>query len=43
MVELLFLPVGAGPTTGAEQAVEVVAPLAPRWVVPMLAVVPAAP
>ncbi len=34
-VDLLFLPVGAGPTIGAEQAVAIVDRLAPRWVVPM--------
>jgi L-ascorbate metabolism protein UlaG (beta-lactamase superfamily) len=34
-VDLLFVPVGGGPTVGAQQAVEIVARLAPRWVVPM--------
>jgi L-ascorbate metabolism protein UlaG (beta-lactamase superfamily) len=34
-VDLLFMPVGGGPTAGAEQAAEIVARLAPRWVVPM--------
>jgi L-ascorbate metabolism protein UlaG (beta-lactamase superfamily) len=34
-VDLLFLPVGAGPTIGAEQARLIVERLAPRWVVPM--------
>jgi L-ascorbate metabolism protein UlaG (beta-lactamase superfamily) len=34
-VELLFVPVGGGPTLGAEQAAAVVERLAPRWVVPM--------
>jgi len=34
-VDLLFLPVGGGPTIGAEQAALVVQELAPRWVVPM--------
>jgi L-ascorbate metabolism protein UlaG (beta-lactamase superfamily) len=34
-VDLLFLPVGAGPTIGAEQAAAIVERLAPRWVVPM--------
>jgi L-ascorbate metabolism protein UlaG (beta-lactamase superfamily) len=34
-VDLLFLPVGAGPTIGAEQAAEIVSSLSPRWVVPM--------
>ncbi len=33
--DLLFLPVGGGPTIGAEQAAAVVDRLAPRWVVPM--------
>jgi L-ascorbate metabolism protein UlaG (beta-lactamase superfamily) len=34
-VDLLFVPVGGGPTMGAEQAAEVVGRLAPRWAVPM--------
>lgn len=34
-VDLLFLPVGGGPTIGAEQAVAIVGELEPRWVVPM--------
>lgn len=34
-VDLLFLPVGAGPTIGARQAAEIVKELNPRWVVPM--------
>jgi L-ascorbate metabolism protein UlaG (beta-lactamase superfamily) len=34
-VDLLFVPVGGGPTLGAEQAVQVVRRLSPRWVVPM--------
>jgi L-ascorbate metabolism protein UlaG (beta-lactamase superfamily) len=34
-VHLVFLPVGAGPTIGPEQAVEIIQRLAPRWVVPM--------
>ena len=34
-VDLLFIPVGAGPTIGARQAVDIVGRLAPRWVVPM--------
>jgi L-ascorbate metabolism protein UlaG (beta-lactamase superfamily) len=34
-VDLLFLPVGGGPTAGAEQAAAIVARLTPRWVVPM--------
>jgi L-ascorbate metabolism protein UlaG (beta-lactamase superfamily) len=34
-VDLLFLPVGGGPTIGAEQAQAIVERLSPRWVVPM--------
>jgi L-ascorbate metabolism protein UlaG (beta-lactamase superfamily) len=34
-VDLLFLPVGGGPTIGAAEAAEITAALAPRWVVPM--------
>jgi L-ascorbate metabolism protein UlaG (beta-lactamase superfamily) len=34
-VDLLIVPVGGGPTIGAEQAAEVVERLSPRWVVPM--------
>lgn len=34
-VDLLFLPVGGGPTIGAEQAAEIVERLSPRWTVPM--------
>jgi L-ascorbate metabolism protein UlaG (beta-lactamase superfamily) len=34
-VDLLFLPVGGGPTIGAEQAAAIVERLSPRWVVPM--------
>jgi L-ascorbate metabolism protein UlaG (beta-lactamase superfamily) len=34
-LDLLFAPVGAGPTIGAQQAAEIVDRLAPRWVVPM--------
>jgi len=34
-VDLMFLPVGAGPTIGAEGAAEIVERLRPRWVVPM--------
>ncbi len=34
-VELLFVPVGAGPTIGAQDAAAIVDRLAPRWVVPM--------
>jgi L-ascorbate metabolism protein UlaG (beta-lactamase superfamily) len=33
--ELLFLPVGGGPTIGASAAAAIVEALAPRWVVPM--------
>ncbi len=34
-VDLLFLPVGGGPTIGAEQAAAIVERLSPRWAVPM--------
>jgi L-ascorbate metabolism protein UlaG (beta-lactamase superfamily) len=34
-VDLLFLPVGGGPTIGAEAAATIVNELEPRWVVPM--------
>jgi L-ascorbate metabolism protein UlaG (beta-lactamase superfamily) len=34
-VDLVFLPVGAGPTIGPEQAAAIVERLGPRWVVPM--------
>jgi L-ascorbate metabolism protein UlaG (beta-lactamase superfamily) len=34
-VDLLFLPVGGGPTIGAEAAATIVGELEPRWVVPM--------
>ncbi|HEX5308671.1 MAG TPA: MBL fold metallo-hydrolase [Solirubrobacteraceae bacterium] len=34
-VDLLILPVGGGPTIGAEQAARIAQRLAPRWVVPM--------
>ncbi|MBV9803892.1 MAG: MBL fold metallo-hydrolase [Solirubrobacterales bacterium] len=34
-VDLMFLPVGGGPTIGAEQAAAIVELLHPRWVVPM--------
>jgi L-ascorbate metabolism protein UlaG (beta-lactamase superfamily) len=34
-VDLMFLPVGDGPTIGAEQAAAIVERLTPRWVVPM--------
>jgi L-ascorbate metabolism protein UlaG (beta-lactamase superfamily) len=34
-VDLLFLPVGAGPTIGPEQAELIIDRLSPRWVVPM--------
>ena len=34
-VDLLFLPVGGGPTIGAAQAAEIATRLAPRWIVPM--------
>ena len=34
-VDLLFLPVGGGPTAGAQQGAAIVDRLSPRWVVPM--------
>jgi L-ascorbate metabolism protein UlaG (beta-lactamase superfamily) len=34
-VDLLFVPVGGGPTAGARQAAAIVDRLSPRWVVPM--------
>jgi L-ascorbate metabolism protein UlaG (beta-lactamase superfamily) len=34
-LDLLIIPVGGGPTIGAEQAAEIVNRLGPRWVVPM--------
>lgn len=34
-VDLLFLPVGGGPTIGAGEATAIVESLSPRWVVPM--------
>lgn len=34
-IDLLILPVGGGPTIGADGAAEIVGRLAPRWVVPM--------
>ena len=34
-VDLVFLPVGSGPTIGAERAAAIVETVAPRWVVPM--------
>jgi L-ascorbate metabolism protein UlaG (beta-lactamase superfamily) len=34
-IDLLFVPVGGGPTAGARQAAAIVDRLAPRWVVPM--------
>jgi L-ascorbate metabolism protein UlaG (beta-lactamase superfamily) len=34
-LDLLLVPVGGGPTIGAQQAAEIVDRLAPRWVVPM--------
>jgi L-ascorbate metabolism protein UlaG (beta-lactamase superfamily) len=33
--DLLFVPVGGGPTAGARQAAAIVDRLSPRWVVPM--------
>jgi L-ascorbate metabolism protein UlaG (beta-lactamase superfamily) len=34
-VDLVFVPVGGGPTIGADQARAIVERLRPRWVVPM--------
>jgi L-ascorbate metabolism protein UlaG (beta-lactamase superfamily) len=34
-VDLIFLPVGGGPTIGAAQAAGIVERVAPKWVVPM--------
>lgn len=34
-IDLLFIPVGGGPTIGAEQASAIIARLSPRWAVPM--------
>ena len=34
-LDLLIIPVGCGPTIGAEQAAAIVERLSPRWVVPM--------
>jgi L-ascorbate metabolism protein UlaG (beta-lactamase superfamily) len=34
-VDLLFVPIGGGPTLDAEQAAELVERVGPRWVVPM--------
>jgi L-ascorbate metabolism protein UlaG (beta-lactamase superfamily) len=34
-VDLLFVPVGAGPTIGAAQAAEIAGRLGARWIVPM--------
>src|SRR5579862_3570713 len=34
-VDLLFVPVGGGPTIGAEEAAAITERLSPRWVVPM--------
>jgi L-ascorbate metabolism protein UlaG (beta-lactamase superfamily) len=34
-VDVLILPVGGGPTIGADQAAAITAELGPRWVVPM--------
>jgi L-ascorbate metabolism protein UlaG (beta-lactamase superfamily) len=34
-VDLMFIPVGAGPTIGASDAAAIVGRIAPRWVVPM--------
>ena len=34
-VDLVIVPVGGGPTAGAEQAAAIVERLSPRWIVPM--------
>ncbi len=34
-VDMVFLPIGAGPTIGPEQAAAIIERLSPRWVVPM--------
>ncbi|HWB68774.1 MAG TPA: MBL fold metallo-hydrolase, partial [Solirubrobacterales bacterium] len=34
-IDLLFLPVGGGPTIGGEAAAQIARELAPRWAVPM--------
>jgi L-ascorbate metabolism protein UlaG (beta-lactamase superfamily) len=34
-IDLLFIPVGGGPTIGADQATAIIERLSPRWVVPM--------
>jgi L-ascorbate metabolism protein UlaG (beta-lactamase superfamily) len=34
-VDMVFIPVGAGPTIGPQQATEICERLKPRWVVPM--------
>ncbi|MBV8944719.1 MAG: MBL fold metallo-hydrolase [Solirubrobacterales bacterium] len=34
-IDMVFLPIGAGPTIGPEQAAAIVVRLSPRWVVPM--------
>jgi L-ascorbate metabolism protein UlaG (beta-lactamase superfamily) len=34
-IDLLFIPVGGGPTIGASEAASIIEQLAPRWVVPM--------
>jgi L-ascorbate metabolism protein UlaG (beta-lactamase superfamily) len=34
-IDLLFVPVGGGPTIGAKEPAQIVEALAPRWVVPM--------
>jgi L-ascorbate metabolism protein UlaG (beta-lactamase superfamily) len=35
VVDLLFIPVGGGPTIGAEQASAIAERVGPRWIVPM--------
>lgn len=34
-IDLLFIPIGGGPTIGADQATAIIERLSPRWVVPM--------
>ena len=34
-IDLLFIPVGAGPTIGAPEATAIIDELEPRWIVPM--------
>lgn len=34
-IDLMFIPIGGGPTIGADQATAIIERLSPRWVVPM--------